>query len=52
MYLQVCVSIYRSRGSRDRIVVGFPTPYVISAYQPKSSEFESCSWQGVLDTIL
>ena len=34
------------------MVVRFTTTYVISAYHHKSCEFESRSWQGVLDTTL
>jgi hypothetical protein len=34
------------------MVVGFTTTYAISAYHYKSCEFESHSWQGVLDTTL
>ena len=37
---------------RDRMVVGFTTTCAISAYHHKSCEFESHSWQGVLDTTL
>jgi hypothetical protein len=40
-----------SRG-RDRMVVGFTTTYVISAYYHYSCEFESHLWRGVLDTTL
>jgi hypothetical protein len=36
----------------DHMVIGFTTTYAISAYFYKSCEFESCSWQGVLDTTL
>ena len=45
-------SIQRGRCGRDRIVVRFTTIYAISAYHHYSFEFESCSWRGVLDTIL
>jgi len=34
------------RRGRDRMVVGFTTTYAMSC------EFESRSWQGVLDTTL
>ena len=34
------------------MVVGFTTAYSISAYRHLSCEFESRSWQGVLDTTL
>ena len=37
------------------MVVGFTTTYILyekSAYHHYSCEFESCSWQGVLNTIL
>ena len=36
----------------DRMVAGFTTTYAISAYHHWSCEFESRSWQGVLDTTL
>ena len=36
----------------DLMVVAFTTTYAISAYHHYSSEFESCTWQGVLDTTL
>jgi hypothetical protein len=36
---------------RDRLVVGFTTASAISAYH-WSCEFESSSWQGVLDTTV
>jgi len=34
------------------MVVGFTTNYAISAYHHHSCEFQSCSWQGVLDTTI
>ena len=34
------------------MVVGFTTAYAISAYHHWSCEFESHSWQGVLNTTL
>jgi len=37
---------------RDRMVVGFTSTCVISAYHHKSCEFEPRSWRGVLDTTL
>ena len=37
---------------RDRMVVGFKTTYVISAYHQKGCEFRSHSWRGVCDTTL
>jgi len=37
-----------ARGGRDRMVVGFPTTYAITAYHHLSREFESRSWRGVL----
>ena len=37
---------------RDHMVVGFTTTCVISAYHHQSCEFESRSWQCVLDTAL
>ena len=40
------------RRGRDRMVVGFTTPGVISAYHHKSCDLESRQWRGVLDTIL
>ena len=36
----------------DRMVVRFTTTCAMSAYHHKSCEFEPCSWQGVLDTII
>ena len=44
--------VRKVRRGRDRMVVGFTTTYAISAYHHKSCEFESHSWQGVLDTTL
>ena len=35
------------RRGRDRMVVGFPTTYAISAYYRLCCEFESNSWRGV-----
>jgi hypothetical protein len=40
------------RGSHDRMVDGFTTTNVISAYHHWSCEFDSRSWRGVLDTTL
>ena len=42
------------RGCRGRMVVGFTTTctYAINANHYYSCEFESCLWQGVLDTTL
>ena len=37
---------------RDRMVVGFKTTCPISAYHHQHCEFDSCAWQGVLDTTL
>ena len=37
------------RGS-DRMLVGFTNTYAISAYHHQKCEFESRSWQDVLDT--
>jgi hypothetical protein len=37
---------------RDRMVVGFPTTYVISAFDHKRCKLESRSWLGVLDKEL
>ena len=37
---------------RGRMVVGFRTTCIIKFYHNKSCEFESHSWQGVLDTTL
>jgi len=42
----------RGRRGRDRMVVGFTTIYVISAYHYWSCEFESRSWRNVFDTTL
>ena len=36
----------------DHLVVGFTNTCAISAYHHKRYEFESCSWQGVLDATL
>ena len=36
----------------DRMIVGFTTTCVISAYHHKRCEFEPSSWRGVLDTTL
>jgi hypothetical protein len=40
------------RRGRGRMVVGFTTIYAINAYHHKSCEFDSRSWQGVLNIIL
>jgi hypothetical protein len=40
------------RHGRDRMVVGFTTTCAINAYHHYSREFESRSWQSVLDTTL
>ena len=47
-------SKYLSRGRRGcgRMVIGFTTTYVISAYYHQSCELESRKWRGVLDTTL
>jgi hypothetical protein len=42
----------RGHRSCDRMVVGFTTIYAINAYHHKSCEFDSRSWQGVLNIIL
>ena len=42
----------RGSGGCDRMVVEFTTTHVISGYDHKSCEFESRSWQGVLNTTL
>jgi hypothetical protein len=42
----------RSLRGRDRMVVGFTTACVNSAYHHYRCEFESRSWRGVLDTTL
>ena len=48
-----CSLIYFSdRRGRDRMVVGFTTTYVISAYHHWSCEFETRLWRDVLDTTL
>ena len=43
---------YKSVGCRGRNVVGFTTTCAISASHHISCEFDSCSWQGVLNTTL
>jgi succinate dehydrogenase flavin-adding protein (antitoxin of CptAB toxin-antitoxin module) len=54
--LYVCVwginfaSVSRGCRGRDLMVVGFTTTCAISDYYHWSSEFESHSWQSVLDT--
>jgi hypothetical protein len=47
-------SKYLSRGRRGcgRMVIGFTTTYVISAYYHQCCELESREWRGVLDTTL
>ena len=45
-------SHHRSRHGRDHMVVGFTITYAISSYHHLSCEFESHSWQDVLDTTL
>jgi hypothetical protein len=42
----------RGHRGHDRMVVGFTTTCAISAYHHWRCEFESCSWQGVLDTTV
>ena len=42
----------QGRRGHDRMVVGFTTACVISAYHHKSCEFEHRSWRYVLDTTL
>ena len=42
----------RGRWGRDRMVVEFTTTCAISDFHQQSSESESHSWQGVLDTTL
>ena len=42
--------INRGRCGRYHMVIGYKTTYAISAYHHKHCEFESRSWQGVLDT--
>jgi hypothetical protein len=37
---------------RDLMVVGFTTTYAINAYRHWCCEFESSSWQGLLNTTL
>jgi len=41
-----------SRRGCDRMVVWFTCMCAISAYRHLRCEIESCSWRGVLDTIL
>ena len=36
---------------RDRMVVGFTTPYAFSAHHHWSCEFELRSWRGVVDLV-
>jgi hypothetical protein len=53
--LVLCVKdswhVWDHRG-HDYMVVGFLTTYSISAYYDLSCQFESHSWQGVLETTL
>ena len=42
----------KGRRGRDRKVVGLTTTCVINAYHHYCCEFESHSWQGVLDTAV
>jgi hypothetical protein len=42
----------RDHRGRDRMVVGLTTTCAISAYHHESCEFESRTWDGVLDVIL
>ena len=46
------VQLSGSLDNRDRMVVGFTTTCAISGYHNLSSEFESCSWLGVIYTTL
>ena len=40
------------RRGDDPVVVGLTTTYAISTYHHESFEFESRSWQDILDTTL
>ena len=51
-FLSAIYYLLRVRHGRDRMVVGFTSTCAVSAYYHWSCEFESHSWQGVLDTIL
>ena len=51
-YIRSTTISLRGRRGRDRIVVGSTTIYAISVYHHLCCEFESRSWQGVLDTTL
>ena len=42
----------RGRCDRDHMVVGYTTLSTIYTYHHLRCEFESCSWQDVLDTTL
>jgi hypothetical protein len=42
--------ILRGRRGREHMVVGFRTTCAISPYHHYCCEFETCSWQGVLNT--
>jgi len=51
-YHSISLINFRYRRRRDRMVVGFTTTCAISTYYHWGCEFESRSWQCVLDTIL
>ena len=46
------MAIFGGCHDRDRVVDGFTTTCAISVYRHSSCEFESRSWQGVLNTTL
>jgi hypothetical protein len=52
MYISIYYISYLLGGRRGHVVVGITTSYAISAYQHESYEFESRSWQGVINTTL
>ena len=50
--MKVCYTNHGGHRGRDRMVVGFTTTYVNSAYHHYRCEFETRSWRGVLETTL
>jgi len=46
------LSLHEDHFHRNRMVVGFTSIFVISAHYHQHCEYDSCPWQGVLDTTL
>jgi len=50
--MYIIAHVIPSEGGRDRMVVGFTTAYVISAYHHCCCEFESRSGRGVQHYVI